>query len=58
MKIAAVIVSAGTGTRAGGDRPKQYQDIGGEMVLRHTLRAFVEHPQVSFVQAEIGRAHV
>ncbi len=54
MKIAAVIVSAGTGTRAGGDRPKQYQDIGGEMVLRHTLRAFVEHPQVSFVQAVIG----
>jgi 2-C-methyl-D-erythritol 4-phosphate cytidylyltransferase/2-C-methyl-D-erythritol 2,4-cyclodiphosphate synthase len=54
MKIAAVIVAAGSGTRAGGGRPKQYQTIGGEMILHHTLRAFSSHPQIGHVQTVIG----
>lgn len=41
-KVAAIVVAAGRGTRAGTstDGPKQYQKIGGEAVLTHTLRAF------------------
>lgn len=40
MTTAAIIVAAGRGTRAGGDLPKQWQDLAGEPVLAHTLRAF------------------
>ena len=39
MSTAAIIVAAGQGTRLGGPVPKQYQHLGGEMVLTHTLRA-------------------
>lgn len=40
MTTAAIIVAAGRGTRAGGDIPKQWQSLGGQPVLAHTLRAF------------------
>jgi 2-C-methyl-D-erythritol 4-phosphate cytidylyltransferase/2-C-methyl-D-erythritol 2,4-cyclodiphosphate synthase len=39
VSIAAIIVAAGRGTRLGGPVPKQYQRLGGEMVLTRTLRA-------------------
>ena len=39
MKTGAVIVAAGKGLRLGGPVPKQYQRIGGEMILTRTLRA-------------------
>lgn len=47
MTVAAIIVAAGRGSRAGGDVPKQYQEIGGEPVLQHTLRALARHPAVA-----------
>jgi 2-C-methyl-D-erythritol 4-phosphate cytidylyltransferase/2-C-methyl-D-erythritol 2,4-cyclodiphosphate synthase len=37
---AAVIVAAGRGERAGGDRPKQWQMLGGVPVLVRALHAF------------------
>lgn len=40
MTIAAIIVAAGRGSRAGGDQPKQWQTLAGQAVLAHTLRAF------------------
>lgn len=39
-KVAAVIVAAGRGYRAGGDMPKQYRQIAGEPVIRPTLLPF------------------
>ncbi|ATX66657.1 bifunctional 2-C-methyl-D-erythritol 4-phosphate cytidylyltransferase/2-C-methyl-D-erythritol 2,4-cyclodiphosphate synthase [Roseinatronobacter bogoriensis] len=38
--IAALIVAAGRGTRAGGDLPKQWRELAGRSVLEHTLDAF------------------
>lgn len=38
--VAVIIVAAGRGTRAGGGLPKQWRDLGGEPVLKRTLRAF------------------
>ena len=32
-KVAAVIVAAGRGYRAGGDMPKQYRELAGEPVV-------------------------
>ncbi|MEQ1714768.1 MAG: bifunctional 2-C-methyl-D-erythritol 4-phosphate cytidylyltransferase/2-C-methyl-D-erythritol 2,4-cyclodiphosphate synthase [Hyphomicrobium sp.] len=50
MKIAALIVAAGRGTRAGGDVPKQYARVGGAPVLAHTLGAFLALDIISDVQ--------
>ena len=39
MTIAAIIVAAGRGTRAGGDIPKQWQDLKGIPVIARTIAA-------------------
>ena len=54
-RVAAVIVAAGRGHRAGGEVPKQYREIAGEPVIRPTLNAFLGHPQIAAVQAVIHR---
>jgi 2-C-methyl-D-erythritol 4-phosphate cytidylyltransferase len=41
----ALIPAAGSGQRLGGSLPKQYQRIGTEPMLVHTLRA-LEHPSI------------
>ncbi|KFI31867.1 2-C-methyl-D-erythritol 4-phosphate cytidylyltransferase [Haematobacter massiliensis] len=38
--VAALIVAAGRGTRAGGEIPKQWQILNGRPVLLHTVDAF------------------
>lgn len=57
MTVAAVIVAGGSGLRAGGERPKQYQEIGGKPVIWWTCRAFLGHPAIDHVQAVIGAGH-
>jgi 2-C-methyl-D-erythritol 4-phosphate cytidylyltransferase/2-C-methyl-D-erythritol 2,4-cyclodiphosphate synthase len=52
-EVAAVVVAAGRGLRAGGDVPKQFRRIGGETVLRRTLSMLVEAPNLAFVQPVI-----
>jgi 2-C-methyl-D-erythritol 4-phosphate cytidylyltransferase / 2-C-methyl-D-erythritol 2,4-cyclodiphosphate synthase len=54
--VAAVVVAAGRGQRAGGDIPKQYRRIGGAPVIRATLSAFSAHPDVGLVQPVIHSA--
>ena len=49
MNVAALIVAAGRGSRAGPGAPKQYRQLAGEPVLRRTLMAFSSHPQISSV---------
>jgi len=51
--IAAVIVAAGRGLRAGAGTPKQFRPIGGAPMLRQSLVMFVEHPNVGLVQPVI-----
>ncbi|MEM6634876.1 MAG: bifunctional 2-C-methyl-D-erythritol 4-phosphate cytidylyltransferase/2-C-methyl-D-erythritol 2,4-cyclodiphosphate synthase [Pseudomonadota bacterium] len=46
MQAAAVIVAAGRGTRAGGEKPKQFQRLGDRTVIEHTLAAFRSHPRI------------
>jgi len=54
MKIGAVVVAAGTGSRAGGEKPKQYQVIGGRPVVWWALKSFCDHPSISHIQPVIG----
>jgi 2-C-methyl-D-erythritol 4-phosphate cytidylyltransferase / 2-C-methyl-D-erythritol 2,4-cyclodiphosphate synthase len=48
-KIAALIVAAGRGTRAGGPVPKQWQPLAGRRVIDHTLAAFERHPAINHI---------
>jgi len=53
--IAAVVVAAGRGLRAGGPLPKQYRHILGEPVIRPSLAALARHEGISAVQPVIHR---
>jgi 2-C-methyl-D-erythritol 4-phosphate cytidylyltransferase / 2-C-methyl-D-erythritol 2,4-cyclodiphosphate synthase len=53
LKIAALVVAAGRGSRFGGDLPKQYCLLGGEPVLRRTVDAFLGHNRIALVQPVI-----
>jgi 2-C-methyl-D-erythritol 4-phosphate cytidylyltransferase/2-C-methyl-D-erythritol 2,4-cyclodiphosphate synthase len=45
-RVAALIVAAGSGVRAGGDTPKQYRHLGGRALVAHAYAAFASHPAV------------
>jgi 2-C-methyl-D-erythritol 4-phosphate cytidylyltransferase/2-C-methyl-D-erythritol 2,4-cyclodiphosphate synthase len=47
MQVAAIVVAAGRGVRAGGGTPKQYQPLAGQSVLTRTLAALAAHPAVA-----------
>jgi 2-C-methyl-D-erythritol 4-phosphate cytidylyltransferase/2-C-methyl-D-erythritol 2,4-cyclodiphosphate synthase len=51
--VAAVIVAAGRGRRAGDGEPKQFRGIAGESPLRRSLRVFSRHPEIARVQPVI-----
>src|SRR5689334_10577218 len=51
--VAAVVVAAGRGVRAGGNLPKQYRDLAGEPVIRSSLSLLAWHGQIGAVQAVI-----
>ena len=54
--IAAVIVAAGRGERAGqADGPKQYRHIGGRAAIAHTLEVFARHPGIDAIALVIHR---
>ena len=46
MRIAAILVAAGTGSRFGGDTPKQFITIAGKAVIRHAAEALLPHVAV------------
>lgn len=45
----AIIVAAGTGTRFGGDTPKQFRQLKGKPLLFHTLKKFQECPAIDSI---------
>ena len=51
--VAAIVLAAGRGLRAGGNLPKQYRAIAGEIVIRPSLAAFRSHREVDCVQPVI-----
>lgn len=46
-RVAAVLLAGGRGARAGFDRPKQLEMLGGKPVLRWSLDALAGHPAIS-----------
>ena len=53
-RTTALIVAAGTGTRAGGDIPKQYAPIAGKAMLAHAIDALAAHPRIDEIRVVIG----
>jgi 2-C-methyl-D-erythritol 4-phosphate cytidylyltransferase/2-C-methyl-D-erythritol 2,4-cyclodiphosphate synthase len=51
-RIAALIVAAGRGERAGGASPKQYRALAGRPMLRRSVEAFAE--RADLIQVVIG----
>ena len=47
MKIIAIIVAAGRGTRAGGKSPKQWQYLGGKRIIDHSIDLFKNIPRIN-----------
>ena len=47
--LGIVLPCAGSGTRVGADRPKQFLDLGGRPVFHHSLAAFLAHPRTACV---------
>lgn len=52
--VAALIVAAGRGLRAGADAPKQYRRLGGVPVLCRTLAPFLAEGRISATLVVIG----
>ncbi|HZF15605.1 MAG TPA: 2-C-methyl-D-erythritol 4-phosphate cytidylyltransferase [Steroidobacteraceae bacterium] len=51
----AVVPAAGTGSRFGGDAPKQYATIGGRTVIESSLAPLLEHPEISGIVLVLAR---
>jgi 2-C-methyl-D-erythritol 4-phosphate cytidylyltransferase/2-C-methyl-D-erythritol 2,4-cyclodiphosphate synthase len=43
MRIAAILVAAGSGSRFGAETPKQFVPLAGQPVIRHAARALTGH---------------
>lgn len=52
--VTALIVAAGSGSRLGGDVPKQFRRLAGRPVLRRAVDGFRDHPGVDAVRVVIG----
>lgn len=53
-RIAALIVAAGSGSRSGGEIPKQFRLVRGQPLLRHSYAAFNAHPEIGSIFVAIG----
>jgi 2-C-methyl-D-erythritol 4-phosphate cytidylyltransferase/2-C-methyl-D-erythritol 2,4-cyclodiphosphate synthase len=49
-KVAAIVLAAGRGVRAGGGVPKQFRPLSGKTVVRVSLDAFSNHPGIGMIQ--------
>jgi len=54
MKIAVLLLAAGSGRRFGGDIPKQYVEVAGQAVILHTLASLAAELRIAWVQPVIA----
>ncbi len=57
MFNAAIVTSAGLGTRMGVPTPKQYMELAGTPLLAWAIRAFQEHPLVHEIVLTVPKGH-
>lgn len=54
MKVGLLLLAAGSGSRFGGEIPKQYVEVLGQPLLRYTLESLKADARVSLVQPVIS----
>ena len=42
----AIILAGGSGTRLGGELPKQFLTVAGKMIIEHTVEAFHRNSRI------------
>lgn len=57
LKTIALLVAAGQSERMGGGLPKPYIQVGEESILKRTIKAFLNHPDIDGVRVVIRREH-
>jgi len=57
-KIGAIILAGGSGTRMGGDLPKQFLELDGEPIIVKTLRQFAMIPAVKGIVIACPAEHI
>lgn len=58
MTIAAIIVAAGKGERAGASLPKQFVTVGGKALLAHAVSALALHPRIDSLVVVVADGQV
>jgi 2-C-methyl-D-erythritol 4-phosphate cytidylyltransferase / 2-C-methyl-D-erythritol 2,4-cyclodiphosphate synthase len=54
----AIIVAAGSGSRAGDGLPKQYRIVAGKPMLRYSVEAFSQHPDIDQIIVVTGEGQL
>jgi 2-C-methyl-D-erythritol 4-phosphate cytidylyltransferase / 2-C-methyl-D-erythritol 2,4-cyclodiphosphate synthase len=54
VKTAAIVVAAGSGSRAGDGLPKQFRMVKGKPMLRHSVEALTAHNAIDAIVVVIG----
>lgn len=55
-RIFALVPAAGSGSRLGGDRPKQYAPLSGRPLITHALQTLCTHPRIEQVLVVLAPA--
>lgn len=55
QRTVGLLLAAGTGSRAGGDMPKQFRPVAGKPVLLHAIDALAAHPAIDSIILVIGK---
>ena len=53
-RLWAVVPAAGVGSRMASDIPKQYLQLGGRMVIEHSLNRLLQHPRIHGAVVVLG----
>jgi 2-C-methyl-D-erythritol 4-phosphate cytidylyltransferase len=57
-KCHALLPTAGTGSRLGGELPKQFQNLAGKPMLAYALDAFIQTPQIESIWVGVSPSFI
>jgi len=58
MKVAVLLLAAGSGKRFGSAIPKQYLEVAGKSLILHTLNSLAQEKRIAVVQPVIGERDI